>query len=224
MHNADERQSPPSGDDARPEPGHAETSKARRGDQTRSRILDAAEEVFGRRGYHGASIVEITRQAGVGLGTFYLYFPSKLDIFKHLLRTRQAEFIQETRRAAEGATDQRTVIQNAFRAYFDWMSERPTLLRMFREAEFVDPSLLAELYRAPAKSYMDRLIRAMEHGYVDKLDPEVLTWCLMGMAEFCTLRWIVWPRDDEFDQSRYEAFVEIFSRALGLGSRSTSTP
>ena len=204
-----------SGDEpARPE----DAPKARRGDQTRARILDAAEAVFGQRGYHGASIVEITRQAGVGLGTFYLYFPSKLDIFKHLLRSRQAEFIQETRRAAEGSTDQRKIIENAFRAYFQWMSERPNLLRMFREAEFVDPSLLAELYRAPAKAYMDRLVRAMENGSVDKLDPEVLAWCLMGMTEFCTLRWIVWPRDDEFDQSRYDTFVEIISRALGVGS------
>jgi AcrR family transcriptional regulator len=174
-------------------------------------------------GYHGASIDAIAKAAGIGLGTFYLYFPSKLDIFKHLLRTRQAEFIQETRRAAEGATDQRAVIQSAFRAYFDWMSERPTLLRMFREAEFVDPSLLAELYRAPAKSYMDRLVRAMEHGHVDRLDPEVLAWSLMGMTEFCTLRWIVWPRDDEFDRSRYEAFVEIISRVLGVGTQSQTS-
>lgn len=219
MQNANEQRPPSDSTEPRPEPA-AEGPRSRRGDVTRTRILDAAEEVFGRRGYHGASIVEITRQAGVGLGTFYLYFPSKLDIFKHLLRTRQAEFIQETRRAAEGATDQREVIQSAFRAYFDWMSERPNLLRMFREAEFVDPSLLAELYRAPAKAFMDRLIRAMEHGYVDRLDPEVLTWCLMGMTEFCTLRWIVWPRDDEFDRSRYDAFVEIIGRALGVGTPS----
>ena len=218
MPKANEQRHPSDSDDAQAEPPGAASPKQRRSDQTRTRILDAAEEVFGRRGYHGASIVEITRQAGVGLGTFYLYFPSKLDIFKHLLRSRQAEFIRETRRASEGATDQREVIQSAFRAYFDWMSERPNLLRMFREAEFVDPTLLAELYRAPAKAYMDRLIRAKELGFVDTLDPEVLAWCLMGMTEFCTLRWIVWSRDNDFDGSRYDAFVDIISRALGVGS------
>ena len=224
MPNANEQRHPPDDADARPEESSAKTPKPKRGDQTRTRILDAAEEVFGLRGYHGASIVEITRQAGVGLGTFYLYFPSKLDIFKHLLRTRQAEFIQESRRAAEGVTDQKAVVENAFRVYFDWMLRRPTILRMFREAEFVDASLLAELYNAPAKAYRERLVRAMELGLVDQIDPEVLAWCLMGMAEFCTLRWIVWPRDDEFDASRYDAFVEIFTRALGVGSPSSATP
>lgn len=217
MSNANEQAHRPSEDPSAPGSATgADGTKPRRGDQTRTRILDAAEDVFGRRGYHGASIVEITRQAGVGLGTFYLYFPSKLDIFKHLLRTRQAEFIEEARRAAEGAGDQRAVVESAFRAYFDWMSARPTLLRMFREAEFVDPSLLAELYRAPAKDYMERLDRAMGLGRIDRIDPEVLAWCLMGMAEFCTLRWIVWPRDDQFDETRYKTFVEIFSRALGV--------
>jgi hypothetical protein len=99
------------------------------------------------------------------------------------------------------------------------MSARPNIIRMFREAEFVDPSLLAELYRAPAKAYRDRLERAMELGFVNRIDPEVLAWCLMGMAEFCTLRWIVWPRDDEFDRSRYEVFVELVARVLGVAAQ-----
>lgn len=198
------------------EPVAGATPKPRRSDQTRARILDAAEEVFGRRGYHSASVVEITKKAGVGLGTFYLYFPSKIEIYRHLLRSRQDEFIQEARRAYEGATDQRMVVQGAFRAFFDWIGRRPAVLRLMREAEFVDPSLLANLYRAPAEEFRERLGRAMEHGYISPTDAEVLAWCLMGMAEFVTLRWIVWTGDSEIDPQRFEAFVQIVSRALGV--------
>src|SRR6266568_5140068 len=64
-----------------PSEGKSLSPRPRRSDQTRAKILDAAEEVFGQRGYHGASVVEITKKAGVGLGTFYLYFPSKIDIY-----------------------------------------------------------------------------------------------------------------------------------------------
>lgn len=205
---------------ARPEDGDepvpAATPKPRRSDQTRTRILDAAEEVFGTRGYHGASVVEITKQAGVGLGTFYLYFPSKIEIYRHLLRTRQDEFIQEARRAYEGATDHRAVVQGAFRAFFDWIGHRPMVLRLMREAEFVDPSLLADLYRTPAEEFRVRLARAMEHGYISPTDAEVLAWCLMGMAEFVTLRWIVWTDKSELDPEQFQAFVQIVSRALGV--------
>jgi AcrR family transcriptional regulator len=47
---------------------------SQRGLDTRRRVLDAAEQVFGEYGYHDASMVKITEAAGVAQGTFYLYF------------------------------------------------------------------------------------------------------------------------------------------------------
>ena len=58
----------------------------RRGARTRTRLLEAAEDVFAKVGYHEASIVKITEAAGVAMGTFYLYFRSKKEIFDELLR------------------------------------------------------------------------------------------------------------------------------------------
>ena len=204
---------PPAGGSDRP------VAKSRRSDQTRTRIVDAAEEIFGKQGYHGSSVVEITKQAGVGLGTFYLYFPSKIDVYRHLLRERQNEFIQAARDAYEGATDSRTVVQGAFRAFFDWIGRRPMVLRMMREAEFVDPALLIDLYQTPANEFRERLARAMELGYIEETDPDVLAWCLMGMAEFTTLRWIVWSGADKMEPERFDAFVQIMARALGAGTK-----
>ena len=48
-----------------------------RGERTRRRLLEAAETVFAELGYHDASIVKLTEAAGVGQGTFYLYFSSR---------------------------------------------------------------------------------------------------------------------------------------------------
>ena len=68
---------------------------SKRGERTRRRLLEAAEAVFAELGYHEASIVKITEAAGVGQGTFYLYFASKKDVFDELVvdlnhRVRQA--------------------------------------------------------------------------------------------------------------------------------------
>src|SRR5699024_6908537 len=57
----------------------------KRGAATRARLLEAAEAVFQQHGYYEASIVKITEHAGVGLGTFYLYFDSKQTIFEALV-------------------------------------------------------------------------------------------------------------------------------------------
>jgi len=45
----------------------------------RAQLLKAARKVFRAKGYAGATVSEIVREAGVAQGTFYLYFPSKRD-------------------------------------------------------------------------------------------------------------------------------------------------
>ncbi len=54
--------------------------------QTRGRLLEAAKKVFSERGYYNAQIAHIIDEAGVARGTFYLYFKSKEEIFKELLK------------------------------------------------------------------------------------------------------------------------------------------
>ncbi|MDY0060083.1 MAG: TetR/AcrR family transcriptional regulator [Myxococcota bacterium] len=56
--------------------------------EKRARILDAAEEVFARRGFHGARVTDIARLAGVADGTIYLYFKSKDDLLVSLFEDR----------------------------------------------------------------------------------------------------------------------------------------
>lgn len=53
--------------------------------RTRSELLAAARVVFAAQGFHNASIVQITAQADVGVGTFYLHFRDKEAIFSTLL-------------------------------------------------------------------------------------------------------------------------------------------
>lgn len=53
--------------------------------QTRSRLLDAAAEVFGRLGYNGASLEAVAEAAGYSKGAVYSNFATKADLFMALL-------------------------------------------------------------------------------------------------------------------------------------------
>jgi AcrR family transcriptional regulator len=55
-----------------------------RGQRTQQRILDAALEVFGERGFDRCSIDPIAERAGCSRAAFYQYFSSKEDVFRHL--------------------------------------------------------------------------------------------------------------------------------------------
>ena len=53
--------------------------------QNRQRLLDAAEQVFAERGLE-ASVDEVARVAGVGMGTLYRRFPTKEALIAELVR------------------------------------------------------------------------------------------------------------------------------------------
>jgi len=57
-----------------------------RGEETRTRILDVAQEAFARYGYDATGVAEICRRAGVTKGGFYHHFPSKQDVFLEMLQ------------------------------------------------------------------------------------------------------------------------------------------
>src|SRR5205823_9719074 len=69
----------------------SKTPRTARGERTLRKILDAAREEFGERGFSDTSIVGITQRAGVALGTFYTYFESKEALFQALVRDMSAQ-------------------------------------------------------------------------------------------------------------------------------------
>ena len=163
-----------------------------RGQRTRRRLLEAAEQVFAAVGYHEASIVKITEAAGVAQGTFYLYFGGKKEVFDELVR----DLNRRVRRAmSEGAPEgaSRLEIELAgFRGFFRFTAEHPALYRIIRQAEFVSPETLEFHYDRLFEGYVAGLRRAMESGEIGQGDPEVLAWALMGVGELIGMRYILW--------------------------------
>jgi len=53
-----------------------------KGEHTRQAIVEAAHQLFIAQGYHGTSMRQIARQAGIALGGVYNHFPSKEAIFR----------------------------------------------------------------------------------------------------------------------------------------------
>ncbi|HWQ22860.1 MAG TPA: TetR/AcrR family transcriptional regulator [Gaiellaceae bacterium] len=186
-----------------------------RGARTRRRLLEAAEVVFAELGYHDASIVKITEAAGVGQGTFYLYFSGKKEIFDELVldlnhRVRQAM----TEAASRGETRAERELLG-FAAFFRFTAEHPALYRIIRQAEFVSPEMLHRHYDRLTAGYVAGLRQAMEQGEIAQGDPEVLAWALMGIGELVGMRWILWAERDELPPEVFDELAAIIRRAIG---------
>lgn len=62
-------------------------------------ILDAGFEEFAARGYAAARLEDVARRVGVSKGTIYLYFESKMELFKAVVRAFIVPIFEETEAA-----------------------------------------------------------------------------------------------------------------------------
>ncbi|MFF2370225.1 TetR/AcrR family transcriptional regulator [Agromyces sp. NPDC058110] len=167
-----------------------------RGEQTRRKLLAAAERVFSDHGYHEASVSRITDRAGVGQGTFYLYFATKLDIFDELVEDLNQRVRQAMSEGARGAANRLEAERAGFEAFFRFTAEHPALYRVVREAELVSPDALRLHYTRIVEGYIDGLREAAADGEIGDIDPTVAAWALMGIGEMIGMRWVLWGDPD----------------------------
>ena len=163
-----------------------------RGEATRRKLISAAEEEFGSKGFHLASVSSVTQRAGVGQGTFYLYFHTKEEIFKtlvreigHALRKQVAESMapHKNRLHAERA---------GLDSFLQFAESRPGLYRIVQEAQFVDEPVFREYYERIARGYTLGLAAAVGTGEISAGDAELRAWSLMGIGHFLGMRYCLW--------------------------------
>jgi AcrR family transcriptional regulator len=171
-----------------------------RGQRTRQRLLQAAQTVFGQKGYEHASIADITREAEVALGTFYVYFPDKKSIFVEVVDELGARLRRLISEAVEGCEDRMEVEREGLRTFFRFVSENRNLYRIVRQAEFVDEACFRRYYDRFAKGYVMGLEQAMAAGQMRRMDPEALAYCLMGLSDFLGMRWVLWDGEGGWEQ------------------------
>ena len=186
-----------------------------RGARTRQKLLEAAERIFAELGFHDASIVKITEAAGVGQGTFYLYFESKKQIFDELVLDLNARVRHAMTEAAAAGTTRAESELLGFGGFFRFTAEHPALYRIIRQAEFVSPESLQLHYERLTEGYVTGLRQAMEAGEVAKGDPEVLAWSLMGIGELVGMRWILWNGAAGMPDDVFDELARILVRVLG---------
>lgn len=92
----------------------ARQTQRQRREHTQRRLLDAARQVFGARGYGAASLDEIAQAAGVTRGALYYNFPrGKQDLFFALLDERLAERADAIRDRFAGPADVAGTVEQA---------------------------------------------------------------------------------------------------------------
>ncbi len=169
------------------QPNLVHEPKWRRKPEERPRqILDAAFETFAEHGLASARLEDIARRAGVSKGTIYLYFPSKEDLFREVVRHTVGDAIDEVERRLTGPTAMDDL--NSFMdAHWRFLcSPKFPPLQRWVHGELTDFPELASFYGQEVLGRGRRLLRAiiergMERGEFRPMDAGVAARALIAL-------------------------------------------
>lgn len=173
--------------------------KTKRGEATLEKLIDAAAAVFYEKGFNGGSIADITRRAGVGNGTFYIYFDSKISVYRHLLQDYSKRIRSRSAKAIEGCNSRREAERLGIRSFFEYAVEDPSIFNIIWESLYIDKTLFYDFYATFSKSYVRGLKEAQVEGEVRDIDPAVLSYVLMGITNFVALNSLVLKQEHDID-------------------------
>lgn len=182
--------------------------KTSRGQETLERILKASEMLFGERGYYNTTISEITREADIALGTFYLYFKDKLSVFRFLVEELSESLRNEISEAIKGCKTRYDAEYLGFKAFFNFVSQHKGLYKIIWEAQFVDEEIFRNYYKNFATRYIKRIKDAQIKGEMELIDPESLAYCFIGISNFAALRWVIWE-DEQISEEVIEEIMKF---------------
>src|ERR1700719_5270717 len=121
----------------------------------RSQILDAALICFGKRGFHQASMHDISAEAGISVGLIYRYFENKEAVIS-VMADRHKQEIQEVLERARQAPSLLESLEILFTAHC--CEEEPRLVSAFvvdLYAEAARNPQIADLVRDVLETAMD---------------------------------------------------------------------
>ena len=173
-------------------------------DATRRRLLDAAERVFARKGYHGAIVDDIIRASDSSKGGFYFHFPNKQGIFLALVDALVPKLAAAVDRAIAAEPDPIAQLDAALRTVIETFSRYRALAKVLLvEAVGLGHDFDEKLMRtrgyfaAMIQRYLDRAVVA---GALPPFDTETTSWVWFGAINELVVRWLVTGQPERLEQ------------------------
>ena len=166
----------------------------------RAQLLSAARKVFRAKGYDGATVSEIVREAGVAQGTFYLYFPSKRDAAVSLRHGLMETTTQAVATAVELRATFEDRLESLISECFKVARQNADLFRLaFIGADETYPEMHSEspehasFLRAITELFRD----AVDAGDMESMDPEIAARLVIGLLQHAAIEAFVFGEGEE---------------------------
>lgn len=158
---------------------------------SRTQLLDAAEEIFGQKGFHDTTLKEIADRADFSVGSVYSFFESKEDLYINIWLRRGSEFLPAFEEALVGAADGLDAVARIVSFEVSFLRARPSFSDLYLRST---ASLVPTSYEATSEEVTenaDRVLgmqadvirRGQADGSIRLGDPSALSRLLSAMVQ-----------------------------------------
>ena len=208
------------------------TPRSRKGERTRTRLLEAAKKVFEEDGFLGARITDISKRAKLSHGSFYHYFDSKEEIFRELAQDQESRLTappgERGAARSRNGDSPRERIRQANRRYLERYRDEARIMGVIEQVSRYDAHVNAARMGSQ-KHFAERSQRAIRHlqkqGLADaRVDPAIAADALGAMvARFAELWMVQGYREYDFEKAA-EQLTILWGNALGLAGEPSAAP
>jgi AcrR family transcriptional regulator len=160
-------------------------------DLSRAQLLDAAEQVFGRKGFHEATLKEVAELAGFSVGSVYSFFDGKDALFRQVYLRRADQFMPGLRDVIGHDGSSLDVLHEVVTFQVQFFRDHPHFGRLYLfhsghvfgsdVAPPLDPAIFANFTEAMALQ-TGLFARGQGEGVFRSGDPEVLSRLFSGLV------------------------------------------
>ncbi|NHQ93888.1 TetR/AcrR family transcriptional regulator [Janthinobacterium lividum] len=159
-----------------------------RANTRRKQVLDAAESCFSRRGFHGASMAEISKAAGMSAGHIYNYFDSKDAIIAAFVMQNTERVSNLMQDLAQREDPLQSVIDNAGEHVLEALDQKSWMMPLEIFAEASRNPVIAEMLQCSDQRSRQLFLAIVRDARIKR-----------GL-----------PADEEMLQGRLDALVALY--------------
>ena len=185
---------------------------------TKSRILDAALNIFSRKGYHDTRLDEIVEESRTSKGSIYFHFPNKerlflalVDQFADLLERRVTTAIASEEK---GIARVRLALETTLNTFGQY--RRPAKILLVQAVGLGAPfeKKRNEVNDRFANLIETYLLEAIEVGDIPPVDTEVVSYAWMGAIYGVVIRWVYTGEPEP--ERIMETLLPVLLRSVGF--------
>jgi AcrR family transcriptional regulator len=147
------------------------------------RLVDAARSALREQGSE-ASLEEIARRAGVGIGTLYRHFPTRLDLLEAVYRADVDGLEESTRTLLAEEESAWAALERGVRLFIDYAATKRALFQVLVDAVGRDSQLITHSRQVISSSIETLLTRAQDEGTARR---DVQSADLIRLVGGCTM-------------------------------------